>query len=55
MAVSCRQWVQNRERPFAKGLKREARNCQQGGAKRVQFPRGTVWMKKVRNIGDILF
>ena len=38
------------ERSFAKGLKREARNCQQGDVKRVQRPRGTVWMKKVRNI-----
>ena len=33
---------------FAKGLKREARNCQ-GDVKRAQRPRGTVWMKKVRN------
>ena len=40
----------NRERSFPKGLKREARNCQQKGVKRVQCPRGTVWTKKVRNI-----
>ena len=33
-----------RERSFPKGLKREARKCQQRGA------RGTVWIKKVRNI-----
>ena len=35
------------ERSFAKGLKREARNCQQWGVKRAQRPRGTVWMKMV--------
>ena len=35
---------------FAKDLKRKARNCQQGGVKRAQRPKGTVWMKKVRNI-----
>ena len=29
---------------FPKGLKREAKNCQQRGAKRGQHPRGTVWM-----------
>ena len=40
----------NRKRSFPKGLKREARNCQQRGVKRAQRPRGTVWMKKVRNI-----
>ena len=40
----------NRERSSPKGLKREARNCQQRGVKRAQHPRGTVWMKKVRNI-----
>ena len=33
-----------------KGLKREARNCQQRGVKTAQHPRGTIWMKKVRNI-----
>ena len=33
-----------------KGLKREARNCQQRGVKRAQRPRGTIWMKKVRNV-----
>ena len=39
----------NRKRSFPKGLKREARNCQQRGVKRAQHSRGTVWMK-VRNI-----
>ena len=38
------------ERSFPKGLKREARNCQQRGVKRAQRPRWTVWMKKVRNL-----
>ena len=37
------------ENSFAKGLKREARNCQQWCVKRAQRPRGTVWRKKVRN------
>ena len=36
----------NRESSFPKGLKREARNCQQAGVKRAQHPRGTVWIKK---------
>ena len=40
----------NWERSFPKALKRDARNCQQWGVKRAQSPRGTVWMKKVRNI-----
>ena len=40
----------NRERSFAKGLKREARNCQQRCVKRAQRPKGIEWMKKVRNI-----
>ena len=35
---------------FPKGLKREARNCQQSGVKRAQRPRGIVWMKRVRNL-----
>ena len=35
---------------FAKGLKREARNCQQRGVQRAQRPRGTVWMKTVGNL-----
>ena len=34
------------ERSVSKGLKREARNCQQRGAKIAQHPRGTAWMKK---------
>ena len=38
------------ERFFTKGLKGEARNCQQLAVKRAQRPRETVWMKKVRNI-----
>ena len=38
------------ERSFPKGLKREVRNCQQRGVKRAQRPRGTIWMKKVRDI-----
>ena len=37
------------ERSIAKDLKRELRNCQQGGVKRAQRPRGTVSMK-VRNV-----
>ena len=33
-----------------KGLKREARNCQQRCVKTAVRPKGPVWMKKVRNI-----
>ena len=39
----------NRERSFPKVLKKDARNCQPRGVKRTQRPRGTAWMKKVRN------
>ena len=39
----------HRERSFSKGLKREARNCQQRGVMRALRPRGTVWVK-VRKI-----
>ena len=49
VVVSSRQLGPKTERSFAKGLKREARNCQQGGVKRARRPRGTVWMK-VRNV-----
>ena len=45
-----RERERERERDFPKGVKREARNCQQLGVKKAQRPRGTVWMKKVRNI-----
>ena len=48
--MSSRQWVQKQRNIFSKGLKREARNCQQRGVKRAQRPRGMVWTKKVRNI-----
>ena len=47
--MSSRQWVQKQRKIFPKGLKREARNCQQC-VKRAQRPKETVWMKKVRNI-----
>ena len=40
----------HRERYFPKDFEREARNCQQRDLKRVQCPRGTVGMKKVRKI-----
>ena len=45
-----RQWVQKQRKVFSEVLKREARNCQQRGVKRVQRPRETVRMKKIRNI-----
>ena len=40
-----------KEKSVTKGLKREARSSQQRGVTRAQRPKGTVWMKKVRNIG----
>ena len=41
--------AKNRERSFAKGLKREERSCQQRGVKTAQRSRWMVWIK-VRKI-----
>ena len=44
----------NRDRSVSKGLKREARNCQQRTVKRPLCPRGIVWAEKVRISGILL-
>ena len=48
MVGSSIQWVQQQKDLFPK-VSREKQGTVSRGVKRAQHPRGTVWMKKVRN------